>query len=100
LQLEELNTQVHRLKIPDDEDLQSCYQSLLDGINTENAFQKSITSYLQNPANLSAKSDFEKLSKETFIDNTLARTSILTLLLRTNADLYEKISYVWNTDSK
>ncbi len=99
-QLEDLYLQAYKLNIPDNGNLQSCYQSLLNAINTESAFQKSITSYFQNPDSAEAKLKFEELSKKTFIDTTLAKTSILMLLMQTDANLYEKVSNVWSPNTK
>ncbi|MDD5134262.1 MAG: hypothetical protein PHP01_02470 [Phycisphaerae bacterium] len=97
-QLEDLYLKVHKLNMSDDMGLQSCYKSLLNAIDTEYAFQKSMLPIIQNPDDLQIRADFQELSKKAVENSTFATTSILTLLYSVDEGLYEKICYTWNAD--
>ena len=99
-QLEELYMKVHNLNVPNDKTVQTCYQTLLEAINAEYAFQKSLLSYSQNPDNLQIKSNIHELSKKTINKGTDATMSMMNLLSETDNELFKKIVYVWNIDSK
>jgi hypothetical protein len=99
-QLEELYMKVHKLNIPNDKALQTCYQTLLEAIDTEYAFQKSMLSYSQNPDSLRIKSNIHELSEKTIDKGTDATMSVIALLSETDHELFEKIVYIWNTAPK
>jgi len=95
-QLEDLYLQVHKLKMPDDNTSQICYQNLLNAIDTEYAFQKSMLPLLQNPDNLRIKSNFNELSEKAIA--TYNKASILTIgsLSEIDPDLWKKMCYIYN----